>query len=143
VRYDEIEHRFSHHPPRGDQADRYEHLRREVRRLAHVINEFVPESVEKDRAFAALDDVMMRANAGIARRERWELRDRWVKVPTADARPLVGGGGNGREGRERSLDETPGRAMTADAVPTAELEKRRLDEALVGEAHARGTRVGD
>jgi hypothetical protein len=78
--------RFQYHPPRGDQQLHYEAIRRECLRLAMTIVSLTPESREQSRALAALDDVMFNANAAIARHERWELRDQWVRV--SDASPL-------------------------------------------------------
>ena len=65
----EIETRFKHHPPSGDQAERYERIRAEALSLAVTINELVPESREKALALTHLEQAVMFANAAIARRE--------------------------------------------------------------------------
>ncbi len=62
-----IEHRYSYHKPEGKQAETYEWVRAQVRDLAHKLEAAVPCSDEKGRMFDALDDVMFRANAAIAR----------------------------------------------------------------------------
>lgn len=64
----ELSVRFTYHPPKGDQAFRYEKLRFNGRNLADMINELVPESREKSLAMTNLEQAVMWANAGIARR---------------------------------------------------------------------------
>jgi hypothetical protein len=65
----EIEKRFKHHPPQGDQAERYEKVRAAFRELAEKINELCPESREKAVAFTELETAQFWANASIARNE--------------------------------------------------------------------------
>lgn len=57
---------FTYHPPTGDQTDRYEALRFEARTFAMMIRRDTPPGVEQDRAFAALREAIMWANAAIA-----------------------------------------------------------------------------
>lgn len=64
-----IENDFSYHPPKGDQAERYVLLRDKAKELAHLINGCCPDSREKSVAFTLLDQVIMEANASIARNE--------------------------------------------------------------------------
>jgi hypothetical protein len=64
----EIPVRFSWHPPKDDQVPRYELLRNEARGLAVLINVHVPGSPEKAEAIRKLEECVMWANAGIARR---------------------------------------------------------------------------
>lgn len=66
---EEIEKRFTYHPPKGDQPVRYEDLRDEAKVLAYLIHSTVPESREKSLALTKLEECVMWANAGIARRE--------------------------------------------------------------------------
>lgn len=66
---DEIEKRFTYHSPKEDQPKRYEALRSKAKEFAGLINELVPESREKALAFTKLEQAVMWANAGIARRE--------------------------------------------------------------------------
>lgn len=66
---DEIEKRFTYHAPKDDQPARYERLRSKAKELAKLINELVPECREQSSAFTNLEQAVMWANAGIARRE--------------------------------------------------------------------------
>lgn len=65
----EIKSRFTYHPPKGDQADRYELIRANARGLANLICEVTPTSREKALALTKLDEAVMWANAVIARNE--------------------------------------------------------------------------
>lgn len=66
---DQLSHRFRHHPPKGDQATRYAEVREAIFRAAVLIRDLTPCSPEQTRAFNALDEAMMLANAAIARNE--------------------------------------------------------------------------
>lgn len=59
--------RFQHHPPKGDQAERYMEIRGQI--LAAAMKIVDPCSPEQSRALNALDEAMMLANAAIARNE--------------------------------------------------------------------------
>lgn len=59
--------RFTHHPPKDGQAEVYQGLRAEARKLAERINLDVPEGREKSLAITKLEEVVFWANAGIAR----------------------------------------------------------------------------
>jgi hypothetical protein len=65
----DLENRFTHHPPKGDQAVRYGQIRSDAKHLAYVIDELAPDSREKSLAITHLEDVVMWANAAIARNE--------------------------------------------------------------------------
>jgi hypothetical protein len=65
----EIAKRFTYHPPQGNQADRYVVLRDEARDLAGAILSLTPKSREQSLALTKLEECVMWANAGIARRE--------------------------------------------------------------------------
>lgn len=65
----ELESRYSYHPPVRDQAERYNSIRKECLALAKHIVTNTPCSPEQARALNALDEVMMLANAAIARNE--------------------------------------------------------------------------
>jgi hypothetical protein len=69
VELKELDIRFTYHPPKGDQASRYEDMRANARLLAEFINDVTPECREQALAFTALDEVVFWANAAIARRE--------------------------------------------------------------------------
>ena len=66
---EQIKNNFTHHPPKGDQSVRYEHIREAARELADDINAMCPESREKSLAFTNLEQAVMWANAAIARNE--------------------------------------------------------------------------
>lgn len=63
---------FRYHKPQGSQQQRYERLRDEAGKLAHLIACNVPESREQSLALTKLEEVVMFANAAIARNEEWD-----------------------------------------------------------------------
>lgn len=65
----ELAGRFTYHPPKNDQATRYEKLRFNGLNLVDMINELVPDSREKSLAITHLEQAVMWANAAIARNE--------------------------------------------------------------------------
>jgi hypothetical protein len=65
----ELASRFTHHPPKGDQALRYEMIRDHAHNFAEFINEKCPDSREKSLAMTSLEESVMWANAAIARNE--------------------------------------------------------------------------
>jgi len=65
----DLANRFTYHPPKDDQAIRYEMMRDRAHDLAGFINEKCPDSREKSLAITHLEDVVMWANAAIARNE--------------------------------------------------------------------------
>lgn len=67
---DEIETRFTYSAPFGDQPERYQQIRAKAKELAYLIVELTPESREQSLALTALDEVVMFANASVARREK-------------------------------------------------------------------------
>lgn len=66
----ELENRFTYHPPKGIQLEKYEFIRYNVALLASEIDKMVPECREKSIAITKLEEAVMWANAGIARREK-------------------------------------------------------------------------
>lgn len=66
---EQLANRFTYHAPQGDQADRYAMIRGGCLSLAEKLVELTPCSPEQARALNALDEVMMLANAAIARHE--------------------------------------------------------------------------
>jgi hypothetical protein len=66
---EQLTNRFMHHPPQGDQADRYVAIRAKMLETAKVVRDLTPCSPEQTRALNALDEAMMLANAAIARNE--------------------------------------------------------------------------
>ena len=66
---DEIDIRFKYHAPKLDQPDRYNEMRSLAKRMAVSIVRLSPSSRERSLALTKLDEVVMWANAAIARRE--------------------------------------------------------------------------
>ena len=69
----ELEHRFTYHAPGGDQVDRYRQIRRAALEFAELIVELCPLSREQSVAFTRLEEVVMFANAAIAREVELEV----------------------------------------------------------------------
>jgi hypothetical protein len=65
----QVENAFLYHPPKEDQTDRYVFLRGMARELASAIVSNTPESREQSLALTKLEEVVMWANAAIARNE--------------------------------------------------------------------------
>lgn len=65
----DIENRFTHHPPKGDQGTRYQSLRQLFAAMASKIDEHCPDSREKSLAITKLEESSFWANASIARNE--------------------------------------------------------------------------
>lgn len=63
----DLDNRFTYHPPRGDKASRYEQLRAAARNFAEVINDLAPDGREKSLAITAAEQAVMWANAAVAR----------------------------------------------------------------------------
>jgi hypothetical protein len=65
----ELKKRYTYHPPKGDQLDRYRRIREGCLALAALIVGNTPASREQSVALTALDSVIFNANAAIARNE--------------------------------------------------------------------------
>lgn len=65
----DLEKRFTYHPPKGDQPQRYEAIRKIAKDFATLIAECSPESRERSVALTHLENCVMWANASIARNE--------------------------------------------------------------------------
>lgn len=65
----DIVNRFTFHPAKGDQAQRYETIRSMALELAAVLNQIAPDSRELSLAVTKLEEVVFWANAAIARNE--------------------------------------------------------------------------
>jgi queuine/archaeosine tRNA-ribosyltransferase len=63
----EIEKRFTYHPPKEGQPEKYTHIRNLARDLAYTIDQLCPDSREKSLALTKLEESVMWANAAIAR----------------------------------------------------------------------------
>ena len=66
---EELVKRFTYHPPKGTQANRYENIRDKALKFAMFLVSQTPESREQTQAIDALDDAVKHANAAIARNE--------------------------------------------------------------------------
>lgn len=64
-----LENNFTHHAPKGDQAERYVAIRSQAKELAQTLLKLCPPSRELSKAMTELEDVVMWANASIARNE--------------------------------------------------------------------------
>jgi len=64
-----LKNRFTYHPPKGDQTDRYQTLRAQGLDLATAIDTLCPPSREQSLALTKLEEAIMWANASIARNE--------------------------------------------------------------------------
>lgn len=65
----QLQNRFMHHSPKGDQASRCENVRRVILDAAVICVGLTPCSPEQARAINALDEAVMLFNAAIARNE--------------------------------------------------------------------------
>ena len=64
-----VNNNFVYHAPKDDQPDRYVVIRDKGKELAMTICENTPQSREQSVALTQLEDVIMWANAAIARNE--------------------------------------------------------------------------
>jgi hypothetical protein len=64
-----LKKRFTYHPPKGDQADRYVEIRDKAHDFATLILAKTPGSREQSLALTKLEEAVMWANASIARNE--------------------------------------------------------------------------
>lgn len=63
----EIENRFSYHPPKEGQQEKYVAIREKAKELAYLLTEQCPHSRELSTALTHLDSTVMFANAAVAR----------------------------------------------------------------------------
>lgn len=66
---DDLEKRFTYHPPKNDQPFRYGALRGEGKALAEQILDKCPDSREREMALTKVEEAIFWANAAIARNE--------------------------------------------------------------------------
>jgi len=66
---EETKLRFSYHAPKEGQPEKYGLIRENAIQFAYAIERMCPESREKSLAITKLEEVVMWANAAIARRE--------------------------------------------------------------------------
>lgn len=65
----DIETRFTYHPPKSGQPERYNRLRDDAKKVAYNLTALCPESRELSLALTKLEEVVFWANASIARNE--------------------------------------------------------------------------
>lgn len=64
----QIENNFKYHPPKNQEVvSKHEGVQNECRHLANTLDTLLPNSREKSLAITKLEEVMMWANAAIAR----------------------------------------------------------------------------
>jgi hypothetical protein len=66
---DDLARRFTYHPPKLDQGERYECIRAEALALAITLCELCPDSRERAVALTNLEQCVSWSNAAIARNE--------------------------------------------------------------------------
>lgn len=64
--HEQLTNKFKHHPPVGDQADRYAQIRQAILQAALTCVNLTPCSPEQTRAVNSLHEAMMLFNASIA-----------------------------------------------------------------------------
>lgn len=64
---DDLNNRFTYHPPKENQQKKYIDIRQKTREFVELINNLCPEGREKSLAVTKLEEVVMWANASIAR----------------------------------------------------------------------------
>ena len=65
----DLQNRFTYHPPKDDQIFRYQQIREMGLQMASLIDREVPSSREQSLALTKIEEAVMWANAGIARNE--------------------------------------------------------------------------
>ena len=65
----DIEKNFTYHAPKEGQPEKYAKLREKAKELALLVDDLCPNSREKSLANTKLEEVVMWANAAIARYE--------------------------------------------------------------------------
>lgn len=66
---DDLKKRFTYHPPKEGQPQKYENLRKNALAFAQLIDGMCPDSREKSLAITHIEEAVMWANAAIARNE--------------------------------------------------------------------------
>ena len=66
---DDLRRRFTYHAPKENQPQKYENIRKNALAFADLIDKMCPDSREKSLAITHLEEVVMWANAAIARNE--------------------------------------------------------------------------
>ena len=64
-----IEKKFTYHPPKSGQQEKYVAIREKAKELAYLIEDMCPDSVEKWEASRSLQSTVFWANASISMNE--------------------------------------------------------------------------
>jgi hypothetical protein len=67
----DLANRFTYHPPKDGQPERYQRIRDAAGTLALLLDAECPDSREKSLAVTHLENAVMWANAAIARNGLW------------------------------------------------------------------------
>jgi hypothetical protein len=67
TKLEQIEHNFTYHPPKPGQQEKYTTIRNAAKDLATIIVSLTPAGREQSIALTDLENVVMWANAAIAR----------------------------------------------------------------------------
>lgn len=70
---DDLEHKFTYHPPTGDQPETYGEIRERALYLALFLNANCPQSRELSLAIKRIEEAVFWANASIARSRDTEV----------------------------------------------------------------------
>lgn len=65
----DIEKRFTYHPPKDTQPEMYQHIRERAKSFAYLLCDNCPDSRERSLALTKLEECVAWANAAIARNE--------------------------------------------------------------------------
>lgn len=76
----DLRNRFLHHPPKGDQANRYSEVRARALNFAEWLNYKIEDSRELSLAITHLEEVVFWSNAAIARNEKWSDSEDQIKT---------------------------------------------------------------
>lgn len=68
MKTEELEKRFTYHAPKGIQPEQYATIRSAALSFARLLDTLVPDSRELSLAITKVEEAVMHANAGIARR---------------------------------------------------------------------------
>lgn len=69
ITQDELDNRFTYHPPKDDQAERYASIRQAAKGFAAFVIRQTPTSREQSLAITKIEEAVYHANAAIARNE--------------------------------------------------------------------------
>lgn len=68
LKNEEMDVRFTYHPPKESQLETFQNIRRKARQFAQMVNSFCPDSRESSLALTKIEEAVMWANAALVRR---------------------------------------------------------------------------